>query len=96
MEVNGKIKFIGEIEEFGNFKKRELWLITDETYPQTLNIEFVQDKVHILNQYAVGDDVVIGLNLRGKVANTKAGERCFNSIQGWRISKVEEGDNPFV
>jgi len=53
MQVTGKIKLINETQTFGasGFRKRELVLTTDEQYPQMLMIEFVQDKVDILNNY---------------------------------------------
>ena len=45
MEVQGSIKVIGEVQEISaTFKKRELVLTTDEQYPQTLSIEFIQKK----------------------------------------------------
>ena len=50
MEVQGSIKVIGEVQEISaTFKKRELVLTTDEQYPQTLSIEFVQEKTDLLN-----------------------------------------------
>ena len=51
MQVSGKIKLINETQTFGasGFRKRELVLTTDEQYPQMLMIEFVQDKVDILD-----------------------------------------------
>lgn len=94
MEVKGIVKQVGEIQDFNGFKKRELWIVTDETYPQTLNLEFVQDKVHILNNYKEGDKVEVSINLRGKEWTGADGvAKVFNSIQGWRIS-LEGGSLP--
>ena len=39
------------------FKKRELVVTTDEQYPQSVLIEFVQDKCDLLNNFKVGDKV---------------------------------------
>ena len=46
MEVQGKIKLIGETKTFGNngFRKREMVVTTEEQYPQHIMVEFVQDK----------------------------------------------------
>jgi len=91
MELTGKIKLIGETETFGSngFKKRELVVTTDEQHPQHILVEFVQDKTDILNNYNVGDDVRIGINLRGREWTNPEGEtKYFNSIQGWRIEKL--------
>ena len=44
MEIEGKVKLIGETQTFGSngFRKRELVVTTDEQYPQHIMIEFVQ------------------------------------------------------
>lgn len=92
MEVQGKIKLIGDTKTFGNngFRKRELVVTTEEQYPQSLLIEFVQDKTDLLNNYQVGQAVKIGVNLRGREWVNPQGEtKYFNSIQGWRIENLE-------
>ena len=67
MEVQGSIKVIGEVQEISaTFKKRELVLTTDEQYPQTLSIEFIQDKTDLLNSFDVGQNVKVNINLRGR------------------------------
>ena len=92
MEVQGSIKVIGEVQEISaTFKKRELVLTTDEQYPQTLSIEFIQDKTDLLNSFAVGQNVKVNINLRGREwENPQTKEiKYFNSIQGWRIELTE-------
>jgi len=94
MEITGKIKLIGETQTFGasGFRKRELVVTTDEQYPQMLMVEFVQDKTDALNSYAVGEDVKVSINLRGREwINPEGVAKYFNSIQGWRIEKVQAG-----
>ena len=94
MEVTGKIKKIEETKTFGNngFRKREMVLTTDEQYPQMLLIEFVQDKCDLLNSFSEGQDVRVNINLRGREWINPQGEaKYFNSIQGWRIEKLEAG-----
>ena len=45
MEVQGKIKLVGNVQEItDSFKKREIIIVTQEQYPQTLCIDFVQEK----------------------------------------------------
>ena len=88
MEVQGSIKVIGEVQEISaTFKKRELVVSTDEQYPQTLSIEFIQDKTDLLNKFEIGQNVKVGINLRGREwENPQTKEiKYFNSIQGWRI-----------
>lgn len=91
MEVQGKIKVIGQTQEFGSngFKKREVVITTEEQYPQFINIEFVQDKCSLLDSYQVGQEVKVGINLRGREWVSPQGEtKYFNSIQGWRIENL--------
>ncbi|MCI2228774.1 DUF3127 domain-containing protein [Polaribacter sp. MSW13] len=93
MEVIGKIKLIGEVQTFGSngFRKRELVVTTDEQYPQMIMVEFVQDKCDLLNNYSVGQDVKVSINLRGREWINPQGEaKYFNSIQGWRIESLAQ------
>ena len=97
MEVQGRIKLIGETQTFGTngFRKREIVVTTDEQYPQTIMVEFVQDKTELLNNYKEGQEVKISINLRGREWVNPQGEtKYFNSIQGWRIEalQTESGD----
>ena len=96
MEVQGSIKVIGEVQEISaTFKKRELVVSTDEQYPQTLSIEFIQDKTELLNKFEIGHNVKVGINLRGREwENPQTKEiKYFNSIQGWRIELLENSNS---
>lgn len=93
MEIEGKVKLIGETQSFGTngFRKRELVVTTDEQYPQHIMVEFVQDKCDLLNTYGVGQDVKVSINLRGREWTNPQGQvKYFNSIQGWRIENVSQ------
>jgi translation initiation factor IF-3 len=66
-----------------------LVVTTDEQYPQHIMVEFTQDKCDLLNNYNVGEDVKVSINLRGREWVSPQGEtKYFNSIQGWRIEKL--------
>ena len=91
MEVQGRIKMIDETKTYGNngFRKREVVVTTEEQYPQHILVEFVQDKCDLLNNYQVGQEVKISINLRGREWTNPQGEtKYFNSIQGWRIEAI--------
>ena len=78
-----------------SFVKRELVVLTDEQYPQSIMIEFVQDKADLLNNVSVGDDVKVSINLGGREWVNPQGEtKYFNSIKGWRIEKVNSESKP--
>jgi len=89
MEITGKIRIINfEQQVSSTYKKRELVITTNESYPQHILIEFAQDKCSILDNYNVGDDVKVGINLRGREWINPSGEtKYFNQIQGWSINK---------
>ena len=92
MEVQGKVKMIGETQTFGSngFRKREIVVTTEEQYPQHIMVEFVQDKTDLLNNFQVGQNVKISINLRGREWVNPQGEtKYFNSIQGWRIENLQ-------
>lgn len=92
MELSGKIKWIDETKTYGSngFRKREVVITTEEQYPQHILIEFIQDKCDLLNTYQVGQDVKIGINLRGREwVNPEGQTKYFNSIQGWKIEATE-------
>jgi translation initiation factor IF-3 len=90
MEVTGKIKVVNPEQQISaSFKKRELVVTTDEQYPQHIMVEFTQDKCDLLNNYNIGEDVKVSINLRGREWVNPQGEaKYFNSIQGWRIEKL--------
>ncbi|MBK9223980.1 MAG: DUF3127 domain-containing protein [Flavobacterium sp.] len=91
MEVSGKVKVINPVQQVSaSFKKRELVVTTEEQYPQHIMIEFTQDKCDLLNNYNSGDSVKVSINLRGREWTNPQGEtKYFNSIQGWRIEKLQ-------
>lgn len=90
MELQGTVKKLSEIQTFASgFQKREMVILTQEQYPQPINIEFLQDKISLLDNVAEGDEVKVGINIRGREWTSPQGEvKYFNSITGWRIEKV--------
>lgn len=94
MELQGTVKKITEVQTFASgFQKREMVLLTEEQYPQPINIEFLQEKGDLLNQVKEGDKVKVGINLRGREWTSPQGEvKYFNSIIGWRLEGVSGGD----
>ena len=90
MNLQGTIRKIEDTQTFkSDFKKRNVILTTDEKYPQHVAIEFLQDKISILDNYNTGDQVKIAINIRGKEwINPEGVTKYFNSIVGWRIEKI--------
>jgi len=92
MEVQGTIKTIGQVETIKTFQKRELIITTEDKFPQTLCIEFAQDKTGLLDKVQVGDFVKVSVNLNGREwLNPNSGKLVyFTTIRGWKI----EGSAP--
>jgi len=97
MQVTGKIKLINAEQTFGSngFRKRDMVVTTEEQYPQMILVEFVQDKCDLLNNFSVGQDVTVSINLRGREWIDPQGvAKYFNSIQGWRIEAAQAAGAP--
>lgn len=90
MELQGTVKRLGEIQTFASgFQKREMVIVTEEQYPQPINIEFLKEKGDLLNQLAEGDQVKVAINIGGREWTSPQGEvKYFNSITGWKVEKI--------
>ncbi len=88
-ELTGKIKLLQEPKTFDSgFTKREMVVVVEDgKYPQEINLEFVQDKVALLDDLQPGQTVTVSFDIRGREYNG----RYFNNLQGWKI--VTEADN---
>lgn len=82
-DLTGKVKLIQEAKTFDSgFTKREMVVIVEDgKYPQEINIEFVQDKVALLDTLQPGQEVTVSFDIRGREYNG----RYFNNLQGWKI-----------
>ncbi|MEM1402743.1 MAG: DUF3127 domain-containing protein [Pseudomonadota bacterium] len=90
-ELTGKIKLIQEPKTFDSgFTKREMVVIVEDgRYPQEINLEFVQDKVALLDSLQPGQEVTVSFDIRGREYNG----RYFNNLQGWKVvSQAEPTD----
>ena len=85
-ELTGKIKLIQEPKTFDSgFTKREMVVIVEDgKYPQEINLEFVQDKVSLLETLQPGQEVTVTFDIRGREYKGK----YFNNLQGWKVETV--------
>ncbi|KGE04618.1 DUF3127 domain-containing protein [Pseudohaliea rubra] len=88
-ELSGKIKLIQDPQTFeSGFTKREMVVtVEDGKYPQEIALEFVQDKIALLDALQPGQEVKVSFDLRGREYKG----RYFNNLQGWRVD-VLSGD----
>lgn len=91
-ELSGKIKLIQDPKSFDSgFTKREMVVTVDDgRYPQEINLEFVQDKVALLDNLQAGQEVTVTFDIRGREYNG----RYFNNLQAWKIEMANTSDEP--
>jgi len=95
-ELQGEIHSIGDTQTFGNngFTKREFVLkLTGEgensAYPNYVALELIKDKCGLMDSYTLGDEIKVQFNLNGRLwAGNGQGEKCFTSLQAWRITPL--------
>ena len=98
MELIGKIYQIGETQTFGeSFNKREFIIYVENErnidWSDYIKLELTQDKCDLLNSFSIGDMVKCEFNLRGRLwTNKENKELCFNTIQAWRLDKVNSNN----
>lgn len=81
-EITGTIMQINQTEvKSEKFKARTMVLQTAEKYPQSLLVQFSQDKCGLLDKFSEGQTVKIAYNLRGREYNG----RYYTTIEGWKI-----------
>ncbi len=92
-EIQGVVHSIGATTEYGNngFTKREFVIkLSGEgenpAYPNHVALELIKDKCSMMDSYKIGDEIKVHFNLSGRLwsGNGKP-ERCFTSLQAWRI-----------
>ena len=88
--TEGTIETIFDEETHGNngFKKRVIWLKTEEQYSQTIEIQFTQYNVSLLDEFKDDDRVRVTLGVNGRKTEKDGKERVFNSLNGFGITKI--------
>jgi len=96
MEISGKLKKIQNVETYNEFRKQGVIIETEEKYPQLILVEFQNKNIDNLAKFKEGQNVTIGINIRGKEWLSPKGEtKYFNTIVGWQI-KASENAKPYV
>ena len=92
MEIQGQIKKIFPSQTMGQngFEKRDLVIVTEEQYPQTIIIQFTQQRCDLLDSLQVGQNVKVYINIKGREWRSPYGEiKYFNTIEGWKIEVIQ-------
>lgn len=95
MVVEGKLHAKFDTQQISDtFKKREFVLeyVDNPLYPQYVAFQMIQDRVGLIDGYAVGDKIEVTFNLRGREWTSPQGEKkYFNTLEAWRIQKIDAG-----
>lgn len=94
-DLTGKVKLVQDAQTFGSgFTKREVIVtVEDGKYPQEVCLEFVQDKISLLDSIQAGQQVTVTFDIRGREYNG----RYFVNLRGWKIeaeAAAAAGDAP--
>lgn len=98
-EVQGTIHSIDETRSYGanGFTKREFVIkLTGEgekpEYPNYVALELLKDKCALMDNYRIGDEIKVTFNLSGRLwAKPGNPEKCFTSLQAWRVEGAGSG-----
>lgn len=92
-KISGKIRRISETQVISEkFQKREFVILTNDQYPQSVQLEFTQERVNILDNYNVGSEVEVAFNINGREwKNPQSGEvKYFNTLQAFGINAANK------
>ena len=59
--------------------------VEDGNYPQDIALQFVNDKVSLLDNIQVGQEVTVSFDIRGREYNG----RYFNNLNAWKLQAGE-------
>jgi single-strand DNA-binding protein len=96
MEVVGTLKVKFETQKVSDrFTKRDFVLTTEAStpYPQHISFQITQDKCALLDQFNEGEELKVQFNLRGREWNGPQGIKYFNTLEAWRIERLQGSNN---
>lgn len=90
MYVQGTLAEVGPVEEItGTFRKRDVFIATDDQYPQFIKLQLTNERCSLIDEYAPGEQVRAHFNLGGKKFVDKHGNtNSFNNLTIWRIERL--------
>ena len=99
-EAQGTVHSIGQTTEYGSngFTKREFVIqLTgpdeNSNYPNYVALELIKDKCELMDNHKVGDEIEVTFNLSGRLWSSGGKpEKCFTSLQAWKVTSVSNGD----
>jgi len=87
LKIEGRITHLAKTarEISDKFRIREFVVEIAGDYPQLAKFQTVNDKTDLLDDYAVGDEVTVSFDIRGRQTNDG---KVFSNLQAWRIERA--------
>ena len=94
MKVKGKVYFIGETKKVSDsFRTRELVVITEDQYPQTIPLKLTQENCDIADALKLNQHIEASINIRGREwVSPEKDRRFYCSLEAWRIEVLDESN----
>jgi single-strand DNA-binding protein len=90
-DITGKaVKIYDAESKSASFTTREFVITTEETYPQFVKFQAVQDRCNIVDGVNEGDKIKVYFDLRGREWQGK----YFTNLNAWKVEKI--ADTPAV
>ncbi len=88
-EAQGEITSIGETNQVSERYKVREFIIQVEwgDWPNYMKFQFTQAGTSKLNNYEIGDNVIVTFNIKGSMSKNGDG-RCFVNLNAWKIDTV--------
>ncbi len=86
-DLTGKVKLVMDAKTISDkFTVREFVVtVEDGNYPQDIALQFVNDKVSLLDNLQIGQEVTVSFDIRGREYNG----RYFNNLNAWKLQAGE-------
>jgi hypothetical protein len=91
LKIEGVITAIHQVEQKSEKFSVQRFAIKEivEQYPNTFEVQCTGKTIGVLNDYKVGDKVIVNANLNGREYTGKTGQTgVFMSLGLWKIEKV--------
>jgi len=81
MELKGKIKSIQDLSN-DKIQKKQLVITIDGKYPNDVAIDFLKDKVALLDSASIGQMATVKINIQSREYQGK----WYTNINGWAVA----------
>lgn len=93
LQLTGTLHQVGQVEQITDkFQKRSFVLkLQDGQFEEHPQLELVQDKCSLIDNFKLGDSLTVSFNVRGREYTSKKDGSIgyFTSLQAWRIERAE-------